>query len=61
MIISRADSGTLGSINSMNLENSNVDLSEELVKLIVFQRGFQANSRTIRTANDVMQEIMNIV
>ncbi len=60
-IISEAGVGAIGTINARTLENSNVDLSSELVKLIVYQRGFQANSRTVRSTNEVMQDLMNIV
>lgn len=55
-----AGSGSLGLINSGALEESNIDLSEELVDLIIAQRNFQANTRTIETANQVTQAIINI-
>ncbi|MCL2520206.1 MAG: flagellar hook protein FlgE [Spirochaetaceae bacterium] len=42
------------------LEMSNVDLSEEFVDMIVAQRGFQANSRGIQTADTLLQEILNL-
>lgn len=50
----------LGVINAGALEDSNVDLSEQLVKLIIAQRNFQANSKTIETANAVTQTIINL-
>ncbi len=53
-------SGTLGAIQSGALEESNVDLSEELVRLIIAQRNFQANAKTIETADTVTQAIINI-
>jgi flagellar hook protein FlgE len=43
------------------LENSNVDLAKEFTDLIVAQRAFQANSRVITTADQVMQELVNMV
>jgi len=43
------------------LENSNVDLAKEFTDLIVAQRAFQANSRVITTADQVMQELINMV
>ena len=52
--------GTLGAIQSGSLEESNVDLSEELVRLIIAQRNFQANAQTIETADTVTQAIINI-
>lgn len=53
-------SSTLGLIQSGALEDSNVDLSSELVKLIVAQRNFQANTEVISTADAVTQSIINI-
>ena len=43
------------------IENSNVDIAEEFVKLITAQRGFQANSRVITTADEILAELVNIV
>ncbi|MCK9997090.1 MAG: flagellar hook-basal body complex protein [Candidatus Krumholzibacteria bacterium] len=43
------------------LENSNVDLAKEFTDLIVAQRAFQANSRVISTADQMMQELVNMV
>lgn len=42
------------------LEMSNVDLTNEFAEMIVAQRGFQANSRTITTADDILQEVVNL-
>lgn len=42
------------------LEMSNVDLTEEFTEMIVAQRGFQANSRTISTSDEILQEIVNL-
>lgn len=53
-------SAALGSIQAGALEESNVDLSQELVNLIIAQRNFQANSKTIETANQVTQTIINL-
>jgi len=53
-------SGSLGAITAGALEESNVDLSEELVGLIIAQRNFQANSKTIETANTLTQTIINL-
>jgi flagellar hook protein FlgE len=49
-----------GSLTSNTLEMSNVDLSTEFTNLIVYQRGFQANSRTITTADEMLQELVNL-
>ncbi len=51
---------SLGVIQSGALEDSNVELTAELVKLIVAQRNFQANAQVIRTADDVTQTIVNL-
>lgn len=59
-LVSAAGSGGLGYINSGRLEESNVDLTSELVKLISSQRNFQANAQTIRTGDAVTQTIINI-
>ncbi len=42
------------------LEMANVDLAQEFVDMIITERGFQANSRTIRTADEMLQELINI-
>lgn len=52
--------GGRGSINSGALEMSNVDLAEEFTNMIIAQRGFQANSRSITTADAILNEIINI-
>lgn len=54
------DTGGRGSVISGALEQSNVDLGAEFVNLISFQRGFQANSRVITTADDMYSELVNI-
>ena len=43
------------------LETSNVDLAREFTNLVVAQRAFQANSRVITTADQVMQELVNLI
>lgn len=50
-----------GSIRPGALENSNVDIAREFVNLIEAQRGFQANSRVITTADQILADLMNIV
>lgn len=55
-----AGTGNFGNVQSGALENSNVDLTEELVSLITSQRNFQANSKAIETANAITQTIINI-
>ncbi|MEJ2663632.1 MAG: flagellar hook protein FlgE, partial [Spirochaetia bacterium] len=49
-----------GKIISGTLEMSNVDLAEQFVDMIVTQRGFQANSRSITTSDQMLQEILTL-
>lgn len=60
LIVGAPGSASLGDIQSGALEESNVDLSEQLVNLIIAQRNFQANSKTIETANQTTQTIINL-
>jgi flagellar hook protein FlgE len=53
-------SGGRAAIKSGALEQSNVDLANEFVRMISAQRGFQANSKTITTADQLLQELMQI-
>jgi flagellar hook protein FlgE len=50
----------MGNVISGALEDSNVDLSDQLVQLIIAQRNFQANARTISTADEINQTIINL-
>ncbi|AZT83690.1 flagellar hook protein FlgE [Marinobacter sp. NP-4(2019)] len=59
-IIGAPDTGTLGSIKASSVEDSNVDLSAELVNLIIAQRNYQANAKTIETSDAVTQTIINL-
>ncbi|HOE65253.1 MAG TPA: flagellar hook protein FlgE [Candidatus Hydrogenedentes bacterium] len=56
-----AGTGGRGQISGGVLENSNVDLGSEFSNLIVTQRGFQANARTITAADTLLQETVNLV
>ncbi len=55
-----AGTNGLGTISSNSLEQSNVELSNEFVKMITTQRGFQANSKIITTVDEMLQELINI-
>jgi flagellar hook protein FlgE len=59
-VIGVAGSASLGGISSGALEDSNVELSDELVQLIIAQRNFQASAKTIQTADAVTQTIINL-
>jgi flagellar hook protein FlgE len=52
--------GARGSISSGALEASNVDLGNELVTLIAYQRAFQANAKTVTTADEMLNDINNL-
>ncbi len=52
--------GSFGNLISSALEDSNVDLSEELVGLIIAQRNFQASAKTIETSDTVTQTIIQL-
>lgn len=55
-----AGAGTYGTINSSALEQSNVNLTTELIDLISAQRNFQANSRSLEVDNQLNQTILQI-
>ncbi len=59
-VIGTPGSASLGYVNSGAIEESNVDLSEQLVNLIIAQRNYQANAKTIETANATTQTIINL-
>jgi flagellar hook protein FlgE len=52
--------GNLGLIQSASVEESNVDLTAELVDMIVQQRAYQANAQTIKTQDQVLQTLVNL-
>jgi len=58
--IGTAGSMGKGTIMAGALEMSNVDLSEQFVDMIVTQRGFQANSKTIQTSDQMLQELLTL-
>ncbi|MCD4863024.1 flagellar hook protein FlgE [Pseudomonas sp. PLB05] len=59
-VVGTPRSGTLGALQSGALEASNVDISTELVDMIVAQRNYQANAKTIETENAITQTIINL-
>ena len=50
----------LGTISPNSIEQSNVDLGEQFVKMIIFQRGFQADSRIITVSDTMLDELINL-
>lgn len=55
-----ATTGTFGTINSSALEQANVNLTTELIDMIIAQRNFQANSRALEVNNQLNQTVLNI-
>lgn len=53
-------SGSLGVLQSSATEDSNVDLTQELVNMITAQRVYQANAQTIKTQDQVLQTLVNL-
>lgn len=58
--VGQPQSGTRGSIYASTLEESNVDMASQFVHMIMTQRGFQANSRSITTADTMIEEVVNM-
>lgn len=59
--IGTALTGSRGALRSGQLEGSNVDLALEFTRLIIAQRGFSANARTITVTDRVLEELTNII
>lgn len=58
--VGTAGAGGRGLMSAGTLEMSNVDLAEEFTRLIVAQRGFQGNARVVSTADEILQEVVNL-
>jgi flagellar hook protein FlgE len=52
--------GQAGGVNPNALENSNTDIGQEFTKMIVAQRSYSANARMITTADEMLQEVVNL-
>ena len=59
-IINTPGVGNLGKLQAGALEDSNVDLTGELVNMITAQRVYQANAQTIKTQDSVLQTLVNL-
>ncbi len=59
-VIGVSDTGNLGTLRGNALEASNVDLSKEMVNMIVYQRNYQSNSQTIKTQSEILQTLVNL-
>jgi flagellar hook protein FlgE len=58
--LGRPGQGSFGKLSAGQVEGSNVDLATEFTDLIVMQRGYQASSRIVSTANDLIQELFDM-
>jgi flagellar hook protein FlgE len=61
VVYSQGTEGRAGSVRQNVLEDSTVDIAREFTNLIVAQQGFQVNSRTVRVANTILQQLASIV
>lgn len=59
-VVGTPTSGNLGVLQSQAVEESNVDLTAELVNMITAQRNYQANAQTIKTEDAIMQTLVNL-
>ena len=59
-VLGAPGNGNLGSLQASSLEESNIDLTNELVNMMVAQRIYQANAQTIKTQDQVMQTLVNL-
>jgi flagellar hook protein FlgE len=59
-ITNKPGEGGMGTTSSSMLEESNVDLASEIIKMIVIQRGYQANSKVISTTDDMLNTLINL-
>lgn len=60
-VATKALSGGAGEVRGGSLEKSNVNTAVEFVNLMQAQNGFQANARTIKTANDMLRELTDLI
>ncbi|MDQ1237241.1 MAG: flagellar hook protein FlgE [Wigglesworthia glossinidia] len=59
-ILGISGSGGFGQISSQKLESSNVDISNELVKMMIQQSNYQSNAQTIKTQDQLLQVLVNM-
>jgi flagellar hook protein FlgE len=59
-VVNTPGSGNSGVLQTSSTESSNVDLTTELVNMMTTQRAYQANAQTIKTADAVMQTLLNM-
>jgi flagellar hook protein FlgE len=59
-VVGMPSTGSLGTLQSSAVEDSNVDLTAELVNMITAQRVYQANAQTIKTQDAIYQTLVNL-
>ncbi len=59
-LFNRPGVGGMGTISSSMLEESNVDMAAEFIKMIIIQRGYQANTKVITTTDEMLTQLINI-
>lgn len=60
VLLNQAASGAAGSVSPSSLENSTVDIATEFSKLIIMQNAYQANSKVVSVADQMLQSLLNI-
>lgn len=61
VVLGRAGTGPFGEIKSQALESSNVDLANELVRLMIMQRSYSANSQGLRAVDSTLRDMLDIM
>jgi flagellar hook protein FlgE len=59
-LYNRPGVGGMGAISASMLEESNVDMAAEFIKMIIIQRGYQANTKVITTTDEMLAQLINI-
>jgi flagellar hook-basal body protein len=59
--VGRAGTGVMGEIRSQALESSNVDLANELVRLMILQRSYSANSQSLKAVDQTLRDTLQMV
>ncbi|MGI9432259.1 MAG: flagellar hook protein FlgE [Myxococcota bacterium] len=59
-LVGSAGTGQFGSVRSNSIEQSNVDLAAQFIRLIMNQRAFQANTRTVSTTNELLANLVQL-
>ncbi|MCA1940033.1 MAG: flagellar hook-basal body complex protein [Caenispirillum bisanense] len=59
-LVAEAGQAGAGDIVASAIEQSNVDIADEFTKMIVTQRAYSANSKTVRTADEMLEEVVNL-